>query len=380
MIEIGPVTATHDHLVEEMRQALDHLRAALGTAGVGPQHLVRMVWTTSDPAAFDPADEQIDLAYRGVFGGFRPPIELAMAPAGAPRLSIRATAVLPAPVDHHAVWRGYDLPSLTREYAPRLQVPAMAPIVERWREEGAAFLRAHGSYREGAYGAGWRERFDLLLPSGVAEPRLHIFVHGGYWQAGDKRTHGQFTGAMLAAGFAVAVLNYSLVPEKPLAGLVEEVRAAIAYLWLHAGDLGIARQPFDLAGHSAGAHLAAMALATDWAGQGLPPDPIRSATLLSGLYELEPLTHLPMASLLGIDRVSAHLMSPINLPPPTCRLLLAVGEQESDEFRHQTALLAQRWRVPPERHRIVPGRNHFSILDELAEGPLALAALNNAAV
>jgi arylformamidase len=256
----------------------------------------------------------------------------------------------------------------------------VAPIFERWRHDGAAFLKTHGAHRELAYGGAPRERFDLLMPSGIDRPRLHVFIHGGYWQALDKSAHAQFARGMLAAGFAVATLNYSLAPDKPLAGLVDEIRLALAVLWRSAPDLGLAQQPFDLAGHSAGAHLAAMALGTDWAGQGLPPDLIGSATLVSGLYELEPLTHLPMAPLLGLDRVQAHLLSPINLPPPACRLLLAVGEQETDEFRHQTASLAHSWRVPPERHRVVPGRNHFTILDELAEGPLALAALDNAAL
>ena len=379
MIEIGPVTATHDHPIEELRQALDHLRVALATAGVGPQHLVRMVWTTSDPMAFDPADDAVDLAYREVFAGFRPPIERVRAAADAPRLTIHATTRRPGVVEHHPVWRGYDLPSLAREYAPRLQVPAVAPIFERWRQEGAAFLRAHGGHRALAYGAAPRERFDLLMPSGIVRPRLHVFIHGGYWQALDKAAHAQFTRGMLAAGFAVATLNYSLAPDKPLAGLVEEIRQALAVLWRSAPELGLAQVPFDLAGHSAGAHLAAMALGTDWAGQGLPPELIGSATLISGLYQLEPLILLPMASLLGLDRVQAHLLSPINLPPPGCRLLLAVGAQESDEFRYQTALLAETWQLPAGRHRVVPGRNHFTILDEFAEGPLALAALDNAA-
>jgi arylformamidase len=241
-------------------------------------------------------------------------------------------------------------------------------------------LRIHGAHREIAYGVAARERFDLMLPSGVPVPRLHVFIHGGYWQALDKAAHAQFTRGMLAAGFAVATLNYSLAPDKPLAGLVAEIRAALAHLWRSAPELGLARQPFDLAGHSAGAHLAAMALSTDWAGEGLPPDLIGSATLVSGLYELEPLIHLPMAPLLGLDRVQAHLLSPVNLPPPACHLLLAAGADESDEFRYQTDLLAQRWHVPPERHQVVPGCNHFTILDALAEGPLALAALANAAL
>lgn len=380
MIEIGPVTATHDHPIEELRQALDHLRVALATAGVGPHHMVKMVWTTSDPDAFDPRADAVDLAYREVFAGFRPPIEVAAAAPGAPRLTIQATAKRPDPLPHHAVWRGYGLVDLAREYAPRLQVPSVAPIFERWRHDGADYLRVHGTHREIAYGAAPRERFDLMLPSGIVQPRLHVFIHGGYWQALDKSAHAHFTRGMLAAGFAVATLNYSLAPDKPLSGLVEEIRQALAVLWRSAPALGIAAQPFDLAGHSAGAHLAAMVLGTDWTALGLPPDLVSSATLLSGLYELEPLLHLPMAPLLGLDRVQAHLLSPVNLPPPACRLLLAVGEDESEEFKHQTALLAERWRVPPDRHRVVPGCNHFTILDAFAEGPLELAALANAAL
>lgn len=378
MIELGPVSVDHDHPIEQLRRTLDQLRLALLSAGRGPHHMVGMVWATTDPALFDPADPVVDLAYREVFAGFRPPIAVETAAAGSPRLSIRAKVVPPPAPSADPVWRGYDLPDLVREYSPRVQVPAVAPIFQRYREEGAAFLAAH-AHREIAYGVGPRERLDLLLPSGIAEPRLHVFIHGGYWQAMDKGNHAQFTRAFLEAGFAVAVLNYSLAPDKPLDGLVGEVRAALGFIWRQAPALGLARLPFDLAGHSAGGHLGAMAVATDWTALGLPPDLIGTATLLSGLYELEPLTHLPMASLLGLDRVAAHLLSPVHLPKPTARILLAVGEQESDEFKHQTALLAEAWNVLAERHRIVPDRNHFTIVDEFAEGPLALAALANAA-
>ncbi|HEV2676767.1 MAG TPA: alpha/beta hydrolase [Aliidongia sp.] len=378
MIQLGPLSAVHDHPMEQLRQTLDQLRLALIGAGCGPHHMTGMVWATTEPALFDPADLTVDLAYREVFAGFRPPITVEWAAPGSPRLSIRAEAQRPAPPPAGALWRGYDLPNLIREYSPRVQVPAVAPIFTRCREEGAAFLSAH-THREIAYGAGPRERLDLLRPTGIAEPRLHVFIHGGYWQAMDKGNHVQFTRAFLEAGYAVAALNYSLVPDKPLDGLVEEIRAALAFLWRQAPALGLAQLPFDLAGHSAGGHLGAMAVATDWTAQGLPPDLVGTATLLSGLYELEPLTHLPMAALLGLDRVRAHHLSPTHLPAPATRILLAVGELESDEFKHQTALLGEAWHIPAERRQIVPGRNHFTIVDEFAEGPLALAALANAA-
>src|SRR5436853_418020 len=43
-----------------------------------------------------------------------------------------------------------------------------------------------------------------------------------------------------------------------------------------------------LSGHSAGAHLGAACLATDWTAHGLPADLIKGAVLISGIYDPAP--------------------------------------------------------------------------------------------
>jgi arylformamidase len=57
--------------------------------------------------------------------------------------------------------------------------------------------------------------------------------------------------------------------------------------------------------------------------------------------------------------------------------MTCVGGDESSEFRRQNALLGERWRAAFAGDIAMPGRNHFSVLDGLAEqrSPLFQGAL-----
>jgi arylformamidase len=176
---------------------------------------------------------------------------------------------------------------------------------------------------------------------------------------------------MLRRGFAVANLDYSLAPEATLAEIVLQIRHALQFLVGQAGALGFNPSRIHLAGHSAGAHLAAMAAAD-------PHGPrISSALLLSGVFDLEPLFHLPMGASLGLDAGNWRLLSPLFRQKPAARIGLALGALETEEFRRQSAEMAARWEAAPPL--IVEGRHHFSLLDDLREeGPLLDLALRTA--
>ena len=105
--------------------------------------------------------------------------------------------------------------------------------------------------------------------------------------------------------------------------------------------------------------------------------PIASALLLSGLYHLNPLGHLPLGRLLGLDDAArATRLSPIAQPRPTAtRIAFAVGEGESDAFKAQSAALAATWQAPAPL--ICPG-HHFSMLEGLNGGALFDLALQTA--
>src|SRR5690606_14384554 len=118
------------------------------------------------------------------------------------------------------------------------------------------------------YGEHPRERLDYfpcIKTETAPLPPLFVFIHGGYWRACDKSDFSWVAAGPLQLGAAVAVINYGLLPETPLEGIVGHVRRAHAWLFHHADELGFDRRNIITGGHSAGGHLTAMMLATRWA-------------------------------------------------------------------------------------------------------------------
>ena len=353
-----------------VREALSLLGRALAARGGAPFHLTSMQWLTTDPAAFDPKRHVVDLAYREVLGGFRPPVTVAK--SNQPGLVVQARAQLSSQASTEPIWHGYALPELAREYSPRGQVPNMDALFEQWSKDGLAFCAGRAGL-DIAYGASPYEKLDLFRPANaVAAPPLWIFIHGGYWQASDKYQHAQFAGGMLQAGYAVANLNYGLCPDVPLEGVVGQIRAALKFLFTNSKELGFDPASVHVAGHSAGGHLAGMV-----ASDGTMP-PIKSALLLSGLFDLTPLALLPVGKLTSVTTPQAiERLSPMkNKVRPGVKVGIGVGGLESDEFKWQSVELARVWNAPPPL--VIEGENHFSLLDGLIEGRLLDFALETA--
>jgi len=352
--------------VEALRDTLSEILAGLVAAGCGPHHLTGMDWESADPAAFHLSRQTVELAYREVFAGFRPPIRLR--PGNEPGLTIRARHYTPQPLPDIEV-EGYPLRELGRQYSPRLQAD-MTALFRQWSKDGAAFRAGHAGL-DLAYGFGRFETLDLYRPAGVRRAPIFVFIHGGYWQASDKVQHAQFSQGLLDAGFAIAQPNYGLAPDTPLEASIAQTVAALNFLVREAEALGLDPAQLHLSGHSAGAHLAAMALCDPAA------PPIASALLLSGLYDLKPLGRLPIGRLLGLDDAErAVRLSPLGQPGPVgTRLGFAVGQRETEAFKRQSARLAAAWQAPEPL--ICPG-HHFSLLEGLNGGALLDLALRTA--
>ena len=349
-----------------LREALAAVALQLAKAGSAPHQLTEMIWTAPDPAAVHPSRRAIDLAYREVFGGLRPPLTLRQGSEKA--LIISASTTAASAPDPHPIWRTYAATELAQQYSARSQIPDMGAVFAQWSRDGAAFCAQHQGL-DLAYGREAAARLDLYRPEGIAKPPLWVFIHGGYWQSVAKEQNAQFTAGMLRSGYAVANLDYSLCPEAPLAQIVLQIRGALNFLRREADNLAVDGSRLHLAGHSAGAHLAAM-MAVD-------PDcpPIASVLLISGLFDLRPLALLPMGRVLGLaDGAVVRRNSPVNFRPRlSCRVGLALGTLESDEFKRQSADLAPLWRADPPL--VVKERNHFDVLDGLVDGDLLQLAL-----
>lgn len=111
-----------------------------------------------------------------------------------------------------------------------------------------------------SYGSDPLQALDLWVPAGANAAPLVLFVHGGGWKRGskDNATGRALPGHLTAQGYAVASINYRLVPAATVEQQAADVAAALAYVLARAEALGIDRSRVVLTGHSAGAHLVAL--------------------------------------------------------------------------------------------------------------------------
>jgi arylformamidase len=257
-----------------------------------------------------------------------------------------------------------------REYNLRAAFPDHPQWFARWATDSAAARGRLEASLDIRYGSGPKQTIDLF-PSANARGAL-LFIHGGYWRALDKADHSFVAPPLVASDIGVAVLNYDLCPDVGIARIVDECREAVSWLRREGARFGLATQRLVVSGHSAGAHLAAMLVATDWRARGLPVDAIAGAVAISGVFDLEPLVEVSFNSDLKLDAGRAYLVSPIHLQPRApVPVLIAAGAEETSEFTRQSWLLWERW---PECHPpgwrgplFVPERHHFSVLTDLAD-------------
>ena len=274
-----------------------------------------------------------------------------------------------------ALYRNYDRAGLDAQYFLRGRVPEHPEYFRRWAEDSAAVRGSRPCRLDIPYD---RERLDLFPARRAAAPCL-LFIHGGYWQALDKSDFSFLAPAFQDAGITLAVVNYTLAPKAGMDEIVRQNRAAVAWLYRNAREIGIDPERIHVAGHSAGGHLTAMALATDWAAFELDRNPVRGACAISGLYDLEPIRLCYLNDVLGLDAATAQRNSPLrHLPKQSPPLILSVGTGETDEFLRQQESFAAAWRASglPLEIADQSGDNHFDVVGRLGQqSPLHQAVM-----
>ncbi len=267
------------------------------------------------------------------------------------------------------VYLDYDQVGLDAQYNLRARWPDHDRFFDRWASESAAVRDRLDCRLDLAYGPTTGQRLDLF-PAGSAAP-LIAFIHGGYWQALDKSDFSYLAGAFHDQGLAYASLNYELAPGAGIAEMVEQIRRALAWTHDNAGELGIDAERICAVGHSAGGHLVAMALATDWTGVfGRNASPLAAGCSISGLYDLRPIRLSYHQQVLNIPADAVARLSPVNLASvDRTPLLCAVGDEETDEFLRQQRGFLDVWQGKGASvdGMIISKHHHFSILDCLLD-------------
>lgn len=220
------------------------------------------------------------------------------------------------------------------------------------------------------YGAGPRRKLDLYRPvkASGALPVL-VFFYGGGWDSGRREDY-RFAGEAYAAqGFLVVLPDYRLVPETRFPGFIQDGAAAIRWAQDNATRFGGDPERIVLAGHSAGAYIAAMlALDPQWLERaGVSPSHIRAMAGLAGPYDFHPFTTDQAINAFGAAP-DPQATQPVNFvrhgAPP---LWLATGGRDTVvKPRNSQALAAAQSRFAVARYREYPALDHTDIVMALA--------------
>jgi arylformamidase len=266
--------------------------------------------------------------------------------------------------------RNHDPAWLDRQYNNRARVPEHPQLLAQWARESARVRFELPMRLDVRYGEEPFERLDVFPTHRDRAPVL-VFIHGGWWRSLDKCDHSFVAEHFVREGAMVVVPNYALAPAVTIDQIALQMVQALAWVWRHAALYGGDPRRIVVAGHSAGAHLAAMLLCCSWrsVARDLPEDLVGAALGVSGVYDLEPLRHTPfLREDLQLSAHSVKRMSPARFPAPRGIFHAAVGALESEEFVRQNALIRQAW--GPRTVQIceaVPGANHFDVLHDLAQ-------------
>ena len=199
------------------------------------------------------------------------------------------------------------------------------------QEQSAPIYDTISLQRE-AYGTHERQWFEFLDHGAPHDtPALvFVFVHGGYWRALDAGMHRFVLPALTTLGVGVANLEYRLMPDARMADLVNDVRQGM----LSVGNR-FANAKIVPIGHSAGAHLALLALRND---EQLS-NQCKALISISGVFDLDTVSKSFLQSELHLTPREIEQFS-ASSAPQSIQSLFIVGANETVFYREAAQAMA----------------------------------------
>uniref|UniRef100_A0A672Y252 Alpha/beta hydrolase fold-3 domain-containing protein n=1 Tax=Sphaeramia orbicularis TaxID=375764 RepID=A0A672Y252_9TELE len=272
-------------------------------------------------------------------------------------------------------WTKMSKDELERQYSP-----------SRWSHRMSAddVIKAHvKALKEGTERARGLAQTLLNVPYGQEDgEKLDVYIprtnslgiaHSGFYESGFMAV------PLIDKGVVVVAVGYDIAPKGNMDLMVSQVRRSVVSViqqYSHISGLYIC-------GHSAGAHLAAMVLSTDWSQYSIAPQ-IKGAFLISGIYDLLPILStyvnepLKMTEEVALRNSPSQLVPQLKLSSSGCHVVVAVAENDSPEFRKQSeeyykTLQESGLNVTLED---VPNTDHFSVVELLVDGEYHLTKVN----
>jgi arylformamidase len=271
-----------------------------------------------------------------------------------------------ARVKGQLVWLDMDQKELDDAYDQSVYAPNQEDVKQRRRLWCERAIERLGAPQRVAYGPTEIEKLDIHKTTRRNAP-IHIFVHGGAWRNGSAGEWAFPAEMFVTAGAHYIALDFVSVIDTGgnLMPMVEQVRRAIAWVYQNAASFGGDPNRIYLSGHSSGAHLAGVALVTDWEKDfGLPADIIKGGLCCSGMYDLKAVRLSKRSKYVNFDdTIEQTLSSQRHLDQLRAPLIVAHGTLETPEFQRQARDFAAAVKAAgkPVQFIVGEGYNHFEM-------------------
>jgi len=265
------------------------------------------------------------------------------------------------------IYKKYNQEELDLQYNNRFHVPDFENYLQRWKKQSSDAAKRCKVVKDIRYCDNSRECLDIF-PSLSSFSKTLVFIHGGYWQRFDKSSFHFIAGAFRDYRITTVLINYPLAPDVAMDDIVKSCSEAIKWVYDHIASFNGDPNQIYIAGHSAGAHLAAMVMTTEETKRHNTS--IKGICAISGLFNLVPIQLSNINDVLRMDSQTAIRNSPaFKEPVVLCPLLIAVGGEETNEFIDQSKTMNAEWgnKNISTEIMILPGLNHFSVLDSFCD-------------
>jgi arylformamidase len=268
-----------------------------------------------------------------------------------------------------------DVAEFEVQYNPRATIKNFQEYFDRAEARSLKALPKLDGYVDVPYGPHAAQKMDIFRARGTSKAVL-MYIHGGYWRALDKRFYNFLAPPFTEAGVTFANVNYALCPTVTIEEIVRQVLQAGAWLYRNASNFGGDSRRLYVAGSSAGGHLTAMMLAAIWPvfAPDLPAKVFQGGLSISGVHDLRPLAGAAfLKPQVNFDLAVARRCSPVLMPPATdAKLWTCVGGAEPRAFHDLNASIAKAWKNVVAGDIKMPGENHLSVTERMADPSSAL--------
>jgi arylformamidase len=255
---------------------------------------------------------------------------------------------------------------LDREWDVENAVPDFPAYVQKFLDESAAARARLKPRLDVPYGPTLAECCNVF-PAKNANAPILLFIHGGFWKALTAHEFDRIATGPVEAGYAVVNVTHALCPIVTMTEIVRQIRAALAWTYRNARTFNGDPDRIYVSGHSAGGHLAAMAMLTDWEDDyGLPADVIKGGIPISGAFDLRPFPHCFAQPQLRLTAGEVERCSPLfHIRPMKTPLVVAWGTAEGLAFQQQSGNFLAAWTTAGNHGRalLIDGANHFEVMD-----------------